>query len=162
MLLEETDRRFSVSIDSSSNRRFLVIHSASSETAESYLLDLQTEHAALLSVCRRVFGIQYEVDHCHGHLAQACASHFWRLSEASGLKSGGFNRGSSRGAVCLGFLYILTDKDGVKMLGIGLFESRARNSKLCRTPLSSIPSQSEHWEDLWLPEEQARLLRPPS
>ena len=30
-----------------------------------------------------------------------------------------------------------------------------RNSKLCRTPLASIPSQSTHWEDLWVPEEHA-------
>lgn len=30
-----------------------------------------------------------------------------------------------------------------------------RNSKLCRTPLASIPSQSTHWEDLWVPEDNA-------
>ncbi|CAL1147798.1 unnamed protein product, partial [Cladocopium goreaui] len=111
VVLEEKDRRFSVSICKSSDERFLIIQSASSETAENYLLDLDTDskQSKLISVCAREFGIHYDVDHC------------------------------------MGFLYILTDKDGTK------------NSKLCRTPLASIPSQSMHWEDLWVPEEHIHL-----
>eukprot|EP00438_Fugacium_kawagutii_P001332 Skav226316 [mRNA] locus=scaffold3301:601007:601873:- [translate_table: standard] len=107
VVLEEKDRRFSVSICKSSDERFLIIQSASSETAENYMLDLESADAKLLSVCHREFGIHYDIDHC------------------------------------MGFLYILTDKDG------------AKNSKLCRTPLASIPSQSTHWEDLWVPEDNA-------
>lgn len=43
--------------------------SASSETAENYLLDLDTADSKLISVCKREFGIHYEVDHCMGTLA---------------------------------------------------------------------------------------------
>ncbi|CAJ1364803.1 unnamed protein product [Effrenium voratum] len=108
VVLEEKDRRFAVSICKSSDERFMIIQSASSETAESYLLDLMTR-SDLVSVCPRQFGVHYEVDHCQGAL------------------------------------YILTDKDG------------AKNSKLCRTPLSSIPSQSSSWEDVWLPDAHVHL-----
>ncbi|CAJ1418604.1 unnamed protein product [Effrenium voratum] len=108
VVLEEKDRRFAVSICKSSDERFMIIQSASSETAESYLLDL-TARSDLVSVCPRQFGVHYEVDHCQGAL------------------------------------YILTDKDG------------AKNSKLCRTPLSSIPSQSSSWEDVWLPDAHVHL-----
>jgi len=64
----------------------------------------------------------------------------------------------------------LTDKDGAKIPGSvshmpasiskyfisGTEGSTLRNSKLCCTPLASIPSQSTQWEDLWVPEEHAR------
>ena len=48
--------------------------SASSETAENYLLDLDTDskQSKLISVCAREFGIHYDVDHCMGTWA-----HFW-------------------------------------------------------------------------------------
>jgi len=109
VILEEKDRRFSVSICKSSDERFMIIQSASSETAENYMLDLDSPASTLLSVCPRQFGIHYDIDHC------------------------------------MGSLYILTDKDG------------AKNSKLCCTPLASIPSQSTQWEDLWVPEEHVHL-----
>eukprot|EP00913_Durusdinium_trenchii_P022542 g21174.t1 len=113
---QETDKRFSVNISKTSDERFLVIQSASSETAESYMLDLQSgDQARLLSVCPRDFGIHYEIDHCNG------------------------------------FLYIMTDKDAA------VARNSLRNSKLCRTPLSSIPSQSQHWEDVWVPEPHVHL-----
>ena len=65
---EELDRRFSLSLCKTSDDRFLVIQSASSETAEAYLLDLHDANARLVSVCPRQFGIQYEVDHRSGML----------------------------------------------------------------------------------------------
>lgn len=43
--------------------------SASSETAENYLLDLDTADSKLISVGAREFGIHYDVDHCMGTLA---------------------------------------------------------------------------------------------
>ena len=108
-LFEERDRRFSVGISKTSDERFLVVQSASSETAESYLLNLEDVSAGLVSVCPRQFGIQYEVDHRSG------------------------------------LLYILTDKDD------------AKNSKLCCTPLSSIPGDSSNWQDLWVPDPHVQL-----
>jgi len=82
----------------------LVIHSASSETGESHLLDLHQQSGSLACVCKRQFGLLYDVDHC------------------------------------LGKLYIKTDKDG------------ARSSKLCSTPLSTLPySDSSKWQDVWVP-----------
>ncbi|CAJ1407091.1 unnamed protein product [Effrenium voratum] len=73
VVLEEKDfrddRRFAVSICKSSDERFMIIQllggnafvarSASSETAESYLLDL-TARSDLVSVCPRQFGVHYE------------------------------------------------------------------------------------------------------
>jgi len=109
VVLQEDDRRFSVSIGQTSDDRFLVIQSASSETAESYLLDMQSQSSSLVSVCPQQFGVHYDVDHC------------------------------------LGTLFILTDKDG------------AKNSKLCCTPLSSIPSSSSSWQDAWVPESYVHL-----
>ncbi|CAK9057191.1 Dipeptidyl aminopeptidase BI (DAP BI) [Durusdinium trenchii] len=85
VVLEETDKRFSVNISKTSDERFLVIQSASSETAESYMLDLQSgDQARLLSVCPRDFGIHYEIDHCNGRFGRrrrsedgirSCAGH---------------------------------------------------------------------------------------
>ena len=45
--------------------------SASSETAENYMLDLDSPASTLLSVCPRQFGIHYDIDHCMGSLAQS-------------------------------------------------------------------------------------------
>ena len=110
VVFEETDRRFSVSISKTSDEQFLVVQSASSETAESYLLNMRDgQQRSLVSVCLRQFGVQYEVDHRSG------------------------------------LLYILTDKDG------------AENSKLCCTPLSSIPGPSSNWQDVWVPDKDVQL-----
>ena len=65
---EETDRRFSLSISTTSDEQFLIIQSASSETAEVYLLNLLNAGSSLVSVCPRQFGVQYEVDHRSGLL----------------------------------------------------------------------------------------------
>lgn len=49
--------------------------SASSETAENYMLDLDSPASTLLSVCPRQFGIHYDIDHCMGSLAQSPSEH---------------------------------------------------------------------------------------
>ena len=61
---------------------------------------------------------------------------------------------------CLRYNFMVLKKKTISSTLGGSFLSKQtlhrldvlRNSKLCRTPLSSIPSQSEHWEDLWVPE----------
>lgn len=66
LLLEEEDKRFSLFVEESGCTRFLILVSASSETAEVNLLDLCRPDMGLLRVSSRVFSHQYRVDHCEG------------------------------------------------------------------------------------------------
>ena len=92
----------------------VVIRSASSETAESYMLDLDSADSKLVSVCPRQFGIHYEVDHCNGAL-----SHWPKAEEPwkEEIQPVPHFHTISCHLFDLGFLYILTDKDGAKSHG---------------------------------------------
>lgn len=65
---QEDDKKFSVSLDESSCRRYIIATVASSETSEVHLLDLKAPGAGLQCVAQRAFGHRYSVDHCGGML----------------------------------------------------------------------------------------------
>lgn len=67
-LLEEPDKRFYLSVGTTSCNGFLTMQSASSETYEIRLLDLRNPSAGLHLVASRTFGHRYEVDHRGGWL----------------------------------------------------------------------------------------------
>ncbi|CAE8677263.1 unnamed protein product, partial [Polarella glacialis] len=64
VVFEERNKQFSVSMCKSSDSRFLIVQSASSETSESHFLDLQNPSVGLVCVCPRQYGHRYDVDTC--------------------------------------------------------------------------------------------------
>ena len=59
----EEDERFTVSINATRSREWLVIQSASSTTSECSILDLHNPESQVRSVRPRVAGVEYTIDH---------------------------------------------------------------------------------------------------
>lgn len=68
VLCQEDDKRFSVSLEATSCRRYLLAMIASSETSEAHLYDLKNPGTGFICVSSRVFSHRYSVDHREGHL----------------------------------------------------------------------------------------------
>ena len=62
LVFEEPDERFWVSIDESSDERWLVVSVGSKTTSEVHLLDLAAPEAGLRCVARRSEGLEYDVE----------------------------------------------------------------------------------------------------
>eukprot|EP00928_Gymnodinium_smaydae_P011259 TRINITY_DN14178_c0_g1_i2.p1 TRINITY_DN14178_c0_g1~~TRINITY_DN14178_c0_g1_i2.p1 ORF type:complete len:894 (+),score=144.57 TRINITY_DN14178_c0_g1_i2:68-2683(+) len=68
VVFEESDARFSLSMGKTSDNRYLIVNSSSSETSESYLLDMSNPSSKLVCVCPRQFGHRFDIDHRSGML----------------------------------------------------------------------------------------------
>lgn len=65
-VFEENDPSFFVSIDRTSDRKFLIIYTGDHVTREAYFLSLSTPEAGATCLCPRRTKHRYSVDHAHG------------------------------------------------------------------------------------------------
>jgi len=67
LLFEQDDPQFWTSVSKSSDEKYLLIETASSETSEVHYLDLTTPNSTLICVARRRSKVLYDVDHWNGY-----------------------------------------------------------------------------------------------
>jgi oligopeptidase B len=67
LLFEEKDDLFATSISKTADKRYLLIHTSSTETSEIYYLDLTDPNSTLECVASRNKGVLYDVEHWEGY-----------------------------------------------------------------------------------------------